>query len=49
LILEAHKEVRKNMKIVNLEKKMRKNDLVALPFLRGEDFRGKIRDYKKIP
>jgi hypothetical protein len=28
---------------------MRKNDLVASPALREEDFRRKIREYQKIP
>jgi hypothetical protein len=43
------RELAKNMKIVHLEKKMRKNGLVASPALKGEDFRRKIRDYKKFP
>jgi hypothetical protein len=34
------------MKIVHLKKKMRKNDLVASPTLRREDFRRKIREYQ---
>jgi hypothetical protein len=28
-------------------KKMKKNDLIALPILRGEDFKRKIREYQK--
>jgi hypothetical protein len=49
LMLEDHEGVRKNMKIIHLEKKMRKNDLLASLVLRGEDFRRKIRNYQKIP